>query len=218
MDGNLQALTILEGAKPGPATPSTENDGVQQKPAARSRGVTKLLATEGPAGDLFRAIDAADLETVRQMVDSVPTFANLNIDRWRPLEFAAMSGQREIVALLLDRGAATSWLEDPDAADRPCRHHVLHSAVRAGHSEVLALLLERSTDLNVADYNAALGSAAYSKDSRYANIFELLLRAGADPEHRNYDGRTASTRMRSGQCIRCGSVNPQRRGRECQTL
>ena len=102
-----------------------------------------------------------------------------------PLFKAAQGGHKEVVQILLDRGAdpnkTNSWGKTP-----------LHGAVmqlnaRKGHKEVVQLLLNRGANPNTNDHHgiSPLGHAAKYK---HTILVQLLLDAGADPNQKNNDG------------------------------
>jgi ankyrin repeat protein len=77
----------------------------------------------------------------------------------------------------------------------------LHVAVRAGNQEIVALLLERGSEVDVRDISdhTPLHNAAWNG---YLNIVKLLLDAGADIHATTYSGSTPLSCARSGREIK----------------
>jgi len=122
-----------------------------------------------------------------------------------PLHLAVMVGRRDVVELLLSRGA------DPNARDA-AGQTPLHWAVGEGHVDIVELLLERGADPNAKDYagNTPLHIAAMAKyfsdvaevmfevapkilspvPYDRTDVVRLLLEYGADPALENEYGLT----------------------------
>jgi len=73
----------------------------------------------------------------------------------------------------------------------------LHVATQWGHAEIVSLLIQAGADVNAADRhgNGPLWTACYEATKLIATeanltIVAMLLRAGADPHHRNRVDRT----------------------------
>ncbi|KAK4167279.1 ankyrin repeat-containing domain protein [Cladorrhinum sp. PSN259] len=108
-----------------------------------------------------------------------------------PLHWAAANGHKDIVKLLLDRGANISsrtgaWKRRTAGGQTP-----LHLAARQGYLDVCELLLGMGADIS--DRDAARGAVAlhYAAHHGHVTVIQLLLRKGVDVNENDYRGRTA---------------------------
>jgi ankyrin repeat protein len=166
------------------------------------------------ADDVFRAIRANDLETLRHL-----TAQTVNVrDRLdsTPLHYAALYGNTDSVRILLDRGA------DPKARNKSDATPLIYAAVNVdktrllvekgadvnaqstigmtpllvavsvhGNIETVRYLLDKGADLKAVvalDGTDALQMAAEKGD---VGMIRLLLKKGADPRRANLAGYTA---------------------------
>ncbi|TMG25669.1 MAG: ankyrin repeat domain-containing protein [Chloroflexi bacterium] len=148
--------------------------------------IVELLLATGPLLDIFEASTVGRADRVGELLDEGVSPATVSPDGFTPLHLAAFFGHPETVRLLLDRGAEVDPVSDNDLRVRP-----LNSAAAGGHGKVVGLLLQHGaavdgpegagfTPLHVAAENGDVESA------------RLLLAAGANPERRTDDGRTAA--------------------------
>jgi hypothetical protein len=119
-------------------------------------------AAAGPQEDaLLKAVRAGDVAAVKQLLESgVPADTKYRYDR-TALSFAADRGNREIVELLLAKGA------DVNAKDTFYGMPPLVAALQAGHVEIVKLLLAKGAEpalsvlsTAIEKENAALASVA----------------------------------------------------------
>lgn len=157
------------------------------------RGKRDLLArllAEHPALDVFEASAVGDAARVAEVLDRDPSLASAYApDGFHPLGLAAFFRHREVLHLLIARGA--------DVA-APARNALavtaLHSAVASDAAPVdLAIveaLLDAGAPVNVPHLGGGtpLHTAAFTGD---AAVARLLLARGADPMARTDDGKTA---------------------------
>lgn len=102
-----------------------------------------------------------------------------------PLHYAAQEGKSKKVQLLLEAGAEV----DAVGLDG---FTPLYLAVGNNHPKAVKVLLKAGADIeaeNVADGDTAV--LALASAYGYERVVRLLLSYGADPLHRNEDGRTA---------------------------
>jgi ankyrin repeat protein len=166
------------------------------------------------AEDVFRAIRANDLDTLRRAPASVSVYIKDRLDN-TPLHYAALYGSTESVRILLDRGADVKARNKSDATP------LIYGAY---NFEKTRLLVEKGSDVNAksaaemtpllvavsvhgntatvryliekgADVKAigplgsdALQTAAFKGDTE---MVRLLLKKGADPKLKDMAGFTA---------------------------
>jgi ankyrin repeat protein len=151
--------------------------------------VAAALLSRTPELDVFEAATAGDAKRVAALVDADPALANaVARDGYSPLGLASFFKRRDVVKVLLERGAK------PTVPSRDQGFTPLHSAVAtdAGDAihEIVRLLLDAGADPNAKSHEGGtpLHSAAFTGDLAIA---KLLLASGADLEATDGKGRTA---------------------------
>jgi uncharacterized protein len=141
--------------------------------------VAAALLSRTPALDVFEAATAGDAKRVAALVDADRSLADaVARDGYSPLGLAAFFKRRDVVKVLLERGAK------PSVPSRDQGFTPLHSAVAtdagAAIHEIVRLLLDAGADPNAKSREGGtpLHSAAFTGD---LEIAELLLAYGADP-------------------------------------
>lgn len=141
--------------------------------------VAAALLSRTPTLDVFEAATAGDAKRVAALVDADRSLADaVARDGYSPLGLASFFKRRDVVKVLLERGAK------PSVPSRDQGFTPLHSAVAtdAGDAihEIVRLLLDAGADPNAnsREGGTPLHSAAFTGD---LEIAELLLAYGADP-------------------------------------
>jgi uncharacterized protein len=138
-----------------------------------------------PDLDVFDAASIADVDRLRQLLDSDPSLAAaFSGDGFTALHFPAFFGGVEPARLLIERGA------DVDARGRGWMTGTpLNSAASGRHADVARLLLDAGADPDARQASGwtPLHSAAHNGD---LELVELLMACGADPAAANDDGAT----------------------------
>jgi len=150
--------------------------------------VAAALLSRTPALDVFEAATAGDAKRVAALVDADRSLVDaVARDGYSPLGLASFFKRRDVVKVLLERGAK------PSVPSRDQGFTPLHSAVAtdAGDAihEIVRLLLDAGADPNARSREGGtpLHSAAFTGD---LEIAELLLAYGADPSATDPKRRT----------------------------
>ena len=149
------------------------------------REMVGFLVSHGATLDVFAASAVGDESRVAELVRDEPGLINrYSSDGFTPLGLAAHFGHREVVELLLERGA------EVNAVSRNATGYTaLTGAVAAGHMAITELLLSRGADVNV-KYTRGftpLHTAAFNGN---VGMVELLLSAGADTQAKTTHNKT----------------------------
>ncbi len=145
-------------------------------------------APEAPTGkapdiSIHDAVEKGNIEAVKQHI-AAGTDVNAmgGMSGGTPLTFAAIEGHKEIVELLIAKGA------DVEVADL-LSATPLHRAASWGHKEIAELLITKGANVNAEDKwgNTPLHLAAYKGHKE--NV-KLLIAKGADVNAKNEDGET----------------------------
>ena len=141
---------------------------------------------------LNQALDMgrADPDEVRKLILVCVVDAN---DWGKTLHWATRKGHKDVVQLLLDRGA------DPNKANEDGGTQ-LHSAASGGHIAVVQLLLDRGADPNKADiweWTPLHRAVEYGRK----DVVQLLLDRGANPNLENRNGKTSISLARDTDIV-----------------
>ena len=128
------------------------------------------------------AIVANDLQRVRGLYESAEFEPRQSGDF---LVGSVLASSVPLVEYFLAKGVS------PDAEDSEHRWHPLHYAADGSNIEMAKLLVERNANPNILDNygNSPLWNAVL-KRKHCPEMIGLLLRAGADPAHKNSAGNS----------------------------
>ena len=133
--------------------------------------------------DLLRAAKRGNVDLIRKVLSIFLVDINFMTKRnTNPLMLAAKNNHKDVVYLLLDRGA------EPNMADQD-GNTPLHEAANEGHKDVVQLLLDGGAEPNRADQDGwtPLHDAA---DEGHKDVVQLLLDGGAEPNMAEQSGDT----------------------------
>ena len=134
---------------------------------------------------LFVAVEDNDIGYIKKLLTSRMLDLDCVIKSRTPLQYAAMSGNTDLVKLLLDKGA------DPNKTahwGHSLGLTALHWAANGQHKDVVKLLLDRGAAPNQA--NEFGETPLHWAASGNKKIVELLLKGGADLYKKNANGIT----------------------------
>ncbi len=134
--------------------------------------VVSIIAKIDPAKidpELIQAILNGDSACLLAFMATI----NLNLENFHtPLHGVAYSGHKEVVMLLLQKGADIN-------AKNPHGDTPLHHAVSEGHKEVVKLLLQKGADVTAKNCNGYT-PLHFAAHSGYTDIVEMFIEQGAD--------------------------------------
>jgi ankyrin repeat protein len=164
-----------------------------------------------PTEQLFEAIKVGDLAAVTALLASDPALVNApHASGLPPLMLATYFGRKEVVDLLLAKGAgldifaaaALGEVEQIDALLRVDHELIgahsadgwtpLHLAAHFGHEHAVVLLLARGAHVNARSTNAMANTPLHAAlAGRHRGVVELLLANGAAVNAQQQGGFTA---------------------------
>ncbi|XP_046560093.1 palmitoyltransferase AKR1-like isoform X3 [Haliotis rubra] len=203
--------TSGEGDTPMPGTPSRPDTRATPTPARRDARADD---------DLHVACREGNLAEVKRILDTGRADVNCrSVDGMTPVMWAALGGHRDVVELLVSRGADVSLVDDNGdnilhcacmVGDRKTVEFVLSldvvdinsrgwrsntpvmEAAEGGHRDVVELLVSRGADVSLVDDdgNNILHCACMVGDRKTVEF--VLSQDGVDINVRNNDGETAA--------------------------
>ncbi len=179
---DVAELLIAKGADVN--TKGIEGYTPLQRAASKGhRDVVELLLAKGAKISSFHlAACIGDLSRVRRFCDEATDVDKKDKLNWTPLNWAAFTGQRDVVEFLVAKGA------DVNARDGS-RRTVLHYPTRTGHKEIVEVLLANGADVNARD-GRWLTALHYAARNGHKGIVEVLLANGADINARGRFSKT----------------------------
>jgi uncharacterized protein len=185
-DGTVERLLATD---PAMAT-ARDEDGVSAVLHALYRGhrhTAEAIAAVLPDVDVFEAAGLARAGDVLRLVAADRSLARAwSPDGFTALHYAAFFGDGPTADALLTAGADPDVRSQNEFAVMP-----LHSAVAGRRHDVVEALVAAGADVNVAQrhgYTPLLGAA----ENADVETYYFLLDAGADPNAKTDDGRTAA--------------------------
>jgi ankyrin repeat protein len=159
---------------------------------------------------LIEAVKKGDVTAVKQLLDDNPALLKAQTDDGvSAIQLALYYRQPEIAQAFQARGAVLNLFEscalgrldrvvqilaEDGGAPRsysPDGHTPLGLACFFGHREIVRLLIEKGADVNAASKNAQRVAPLHAATARQdAEIVEVLLKAGADPNRHQEAGVT----------------------------
>lgn len=187
--GDVAAVTAMLDQDPGLLAAKADN-GVSAILLAMYHGhpeVAQLFIARGATLDVFEAAATGLVPRVRELVVADLRLVNVySADGFYPLGLAAFFGHRDVVALLLERGADVKM-----AARNPMRVTALHAAVARRDSQIVKMLIERGADVN-ARQQAGFTPLHAAAQHGEMDIVRALVAAGAEVGTKSDEGRTAA--------------------------
>jgi ankyrin repeat protein len=147
--------------------------------------VAGLLLQSGAKVDAFIAAAMGDRKRLEKALGENPgAIGEYSADGWTPLHLASFYRHKELVEVLLERGATVSV-----ASKNQMGNHPLHAAAAGGSRDIVALLLEKGASVNAVQQGGwtALHSAAQGAD---VEMVKMLLANGANPDVRADNGQS----------------------------
>ncbi|MGH2486560.1 MAG: ankyrin repeat domain-containing protein [Ktedonobacterales bacterium] len=152
-----------------------------------ARDVVSMLLARGAAANLFESAAMGDTPTIHAMLTANPALVNsYSYDGWTALHLAAHFGQTATARALVEQGADIAL-----RSRNPLDNLPLHAAVAGGdHAELVRLLLEHGANPNATQHGGYTPLHETAQNG-FLVATRLLLAAGADPNVRTNEGRSA---------------------------
>jgi ankyrin repeat protein len=149
--------------------------------------IRDLLLQRGAVLEIHDAAAAGKLNEVKEFVEKNPALAkSYSPDGFPVVALACFFGHLDVARYLAAQGADLNA-----AASNGSGYNSLTASVAAGHTQIVAWLLENGVSANYRygpGYTPLLTAAANGR----LDIVKLLLAHGADPTARTDDGRSAA--------------------------
>lgn len=183
----LQPPPWFSDNKAAEALLKAANDGdLKMLRAALKRGTPVDVKSKRGFTALGLAASENHLEALKILIAAK---ADVNAEYWGRtwLHWSSMSGQMEVVKLLLDAGAKvnTTYHEDSGAGGET----PLIGAAREGRTEIVKILIAAGADMNaVMTWNRT--ALYFVAEQKNPELMSVLLKAGADPNIADDEGKT----------------------------
>ena len=143
-----------------------------------------LLVGSAFADPIHDAAKGGDLAGVQAELDKGAEVNGKDDGGWTTLHWAAWHDRKEIVELLIAKGADVNAKTDNQYGDTP-----LHKAAWGGQKEMAELLISKGADVN-AKSNGGATPLHYTTWRGHKEIVELLISKGADVSAKSNGGAT----------------------------
>ncbi len=145
------------------------------------------------ASNIFDAIKNGNIADVKELIDKDPVLVKdeytgksynscNNTYIWTPLHEAVYYDQREIVELLISKGADVNTKDNKGKTP-------LHYAVENGHKELVELFISKGADVNARD-NKGKTPLHYAVENGHKELVELFISKGANVNLKDNEGKT----------------------------
>lgn len=134
--------------------------------------VAELLLAKGANLDIFAASGLGKFDHVAMLLKAKPGLVNMEGPKGRPLHWAAYRDQKDVVELLLEKGAEVNARDKFGLTP-------LHEAAFGGHKDVVEVLLANGTDVNARDYKQNHTPLMWARMRARGEVIELLKQHGA---------------------------------------
>lgn len=169
-------------------TQATPTEKPSETPTSTPTTVTPVATqTEKTSSEeIFKAVEKGNIEKVRQLLEVNPNLVNtISVTKYDQrlslLSLAIINGYRDIVELLINRGANINSKDGCyDGNDMP-----IHYAARNGYKDIVELLLVKGARINEKDDFGGNTPLHYAVEKGHKSVVELLLSKGADVNARN---------------------------------
>ncbi len=149
--------------------------------------VAKIIYATGYSFTLHECVAMNDIDRVKKLIDENPSSVNSSSpDGWTALHLAAFFGHREMVKLLLDKGAS---IDTPSKSKASYGNSPLQAAVAMGRNEIVELLLERGANVNFIQQPGGFTPLHIAASRNDLKIVQLLVDSGANDHAITDDGK-----------------------------
>lgn len=146
--------------------------------------VSIILIASARAESLHDAARNGNTETVKRLIAEGADIQAIDSETaLTPLVEAALAGDREIVVLLIEKGA------DPAGRDGK-GFTALHAAAHMGHVDIVELLIDQGVDLNDQQNTSKITPLHAAAERDYQDVAKILLLRGAEIDPKTGSGHT----------------------------
>jgi hypothetical protein len=161
--------------------------------APHDNAVLQVLLGMKPSLGFYEACAVGSADQVSALVTSNSNLiSSRNSIGWTGLHFAAFGGNKQVIALLIQRGANVN-----EKARNRFNNTPLAVALLTGQYDTIKLLIEDGADVN-ARQSGGLAPIQEAALSGRRDIIDLLLEHGAEIAARGNDGRNAVSEANRG--------------------
>jgi len=133
--------------------------------------------------DIFTIARTGTVNDARNLLKGNPNLVKAtNPEGYSPLILACYRSNNEVARLLLDSGANIDAVSGMGTA--------LMASVVKGNEEMVRYLLEKHAMVNLSDQNG-MTALLYAVMFKKHNLADMLVKAGADPDHKDSRGQSA---------------------------